>query len=70
MNTAIRALCYGAAAVYPVLVFCLLVVLEVPLRVFALLMAMLGGVYFLSATSKKKRKSPGVLSWFRRFSCV
>jgi hypothetical protein len=58
MQGMIRVLFYGAIAAYPVLMFCLLVVFKVPLRVCSLLIIALGLLYFLGATSKKKRKFP------------
>jgi uncharacterized membrane protein YphA (DoxX/SURF4 family) len=45
---------YIAAVIYPVLVFCSLVVLKIPLRVFSFLLILFSLVYFLAATSKKK----------------
>jgi hypothetical protein len=47
---------FGVTALYPALVFLLLVVARVPLRVFSLFVVLLGFVFFLSITAKKKRK--------------
>jgi hypothetical protein len=46
---------YILAALYPLLVFCLLVILKLPLRFAALGMGFLGLAYFASASAKKKR---------------
>jgi hypothetical protein len=54
-----KILIYIAAVVYPLLVFLFLAVLKMPLRLFSLFVMLIGAVYFLAATAKKK--SPGTL---------
>jgi hypothetical protein len=56
-----KVLVYIAAVVYPLLVFLFLAVLKMPLRLFSLFVMLIGAVYFLAATSKKK--SPGSPFW-------
>jgi hypothetical protein len=60
-----KILFYIAAAVYPLLVFFFLVVLEIPMRSFSVFVILAGFAYFLLATRgsgasvKKKRGFPG-----------
>jgi hypothetical protein len=56
---------YIAAVVYPLLVFLFLAVFKTPLRLVSIFVMLLGAVYFLAATSKKK--SPRARSWGRPF---
>ncbi|MDR1277160.1 MAG: AMP-binding protein [Treponema sp.] len=51
-----RLLFYIVAAAYPVLVFFCLVVLNIPLRFFALFVILAGILYFLSAAFQKKKE--------------
>ncbi|GHV95873.1 hypothetical protein AGMMS50293_21930 [Spirochaetia bacterium] len=48
-----KILVYILAAVYPVLVFCFLVVLKIPLRFFSVFIVLIACVVFIGATSKK-----------------
>jgi hypothetical protein len=48
---------YGAAVLYPLAVFCALVVFKVPLRIFSLFLIALGLFFFLNIPGDKK-KSP------------
>ena len=47
---------YALAAIYPVLVFCFLVVLKVPLRYFSVLVILMAGAAFLGATGNRKNR--------------
>jgi hypothetical protein len=47
------------AVVYPVMVFCFLVILKVPVRFFSLFVVAVAFVSFLGVTSKKKSLSLG-----------
>ncbi|MDR0585471.1 MAG: hypothetical protein LBG57_14150 [Treponema sp.] len=47
------------AALYPLVVFCFLVIFKLPLRLTALFMGFLGLVYFVSVSAKKKEAIPG-----------
>ena len=49
-----RVLLYGLTALYPVLVFCFLVVLKVPLRFFSLFVVFMAFAVFTGATAAKK----------------
>jgi hypothetical protein len=51
-----RLLFYIVAAVYPLLVFFCLAVLNIPLRFFALFVILTGALHFLSAAFQKKKK--------------
>jgi hypothetical protein len=48
---------YVAAVLYPLAVFCSLVVFKVPLRIFSLILVALGLLFFLNVSGNKK-KSP------------
>jgi uncharacterized membrane protein/acyl-CoA synthetase (AMP-forming)/AMP-acid ligase II len=49
-----RILAYVLAAIYPVLVFCFLVILKIPVRYFSLFIICIALVFFLGASSKKR----------------
>jgi hypothetical protein len=49
---------YILAAGYPVLMFCFLSVFKAPPRLFSLFVVAFALVFFIVATSKKKRKIP------------
>jgi uncharacterized membrane protein/3-hydroxymyristoyl/3-hydroxydecanoyl-(acyl carrier protein) dehydratase len=57
----LKALIFILAAIYPVLVFCSLVIFKIPLRYFSVFIIFVALVVFLGATSKKK-------DWFRLVS--
>ncbi|MDR2134827.1 MAG: AMP-binding protein [Treponema sp.] len=57
----VKILLYILTAAYPVLVFCFLVILEIPARYFSVFVVFAALVFFLGATSKKK-SLPRVLS--------
>jgi uncharacterized membrane protein/acyl-CoA synthetase (AMP-forming)/AMP-acid ligase II len=53
---------YILAAIYPILVFCFLVIFKVPVRFFSLALIAFGLVYFLGITGTKKKAGFRVLS--------
>ncbi|MDR1587410.1 MAG: AMP-binding protein [Treponema sp.] len=53
----VKILLYILTAVYPVLVFCFLVILKIPVRYFSVFVVFAAFVFFLGATSKKKSLS-------------
>jgi hypothetical protein len=53
----VRPFFYAAAVLYPLAVFCALVVFTVPLRIFSLILVALGLLFFLNVSGTKK-KSP------------
>ena len=64
MKKFLKALFYVIAAVYPILVFTLLVVFQVETKVLSLCIIALAAAFFLSATgSKKTSDKKGVLDW-------
>ena len=63
MKKFLKALFYIVAAVYPVLVFTLLVVFKVDTKVLSLCIVALAAAFFLSATGKKKTGEKGALDW-------
>ncbi|MCR4578929.1 MAG: AMP-binding protein [Treponema sp.] len=63
MKTFLRVLFYVVAAVYPILVFTLLVVFKVDTKVLSLCIIALAAAFFLSATGKKKTGEKGALDW-------
>ena len=63
MKKFLKALFYAVAAVYPVLVFTLLVVLKVDTKVLSLCIVALAAAFFLSATGKNKTGEKGALDW-------
>jgi hypothetical protein len=46
---------YAAAVLYPLTVFCALVVFKVPLRIFSLILVALGLLFFLNVSGTKKK---------------
>lgn len=63
MKKFLKALFYIVAAVYPVLVFSLLVIFKVDTRVLSLCIVALAAAFFLSATGKQKTGEKGALDW-------
>ena len=64
MKKFLKALFYVIAAVYPILVFTLLVVFKVDTKILSLAIIALAAAFFLSATgSKKTGEKKGVLDW-------
>lgn len=64
MKKFLKALFYVIAAVYPVLVFTLLVVFKVETKILSLVIVALAAAFFLSATgSKKTSEKKGALDW-------
>jgi len=65
MKNFLKVLFYVTAAVYPVLVFTLLVVFKIPTRILSLCIIALAAAFFLSATGAKKAGSgkKGTLDW-------
>jgi uncharacterized membrane protein YjjB (DUF3815 family) len=57
----------AAVLVYPLAVFCFLVVFKLPLRAIALFMGVLALTYFLSVSAKKKRGVSGSPALYGRF---
>ena len=64
MKKFLKALFYVIAAVYPILVFTLLVVFKVDTKILSLAIIALAAAFFLSATGTKKTgEKKGVLDW-------
>ena len=66
MKKFLKVLFYVIAAVYPVLVFTLLVIFKVDTRILSLCIIALAAAFFLSATGSKKtrnEKEKSVLDW-------
>jgi len=66
MKKFLKALFYVTAAVYPILVFTLLVIFKVDTKVLSLCIIALAAAFFLSATGSKKvggKKEKGALDW-------
>lgn len=64
MKKFLKALFYVIAALYPILVFTLLVVFKVETKILSLVIVALAAAFFLSATgSKKTSEKKGALDW-------
>ncbi|MCQ2241367.1 AMP-binding protein [Treponema sp.] len=64
MSRFLKILFYAVAAVYPVLVFAMLVVFKLPVRILSLCIMILAAAFFLSATAKTgDSKKKYALSW-------
>ena len=71
MRKFLKALFYVIAAVYPVLVFTLLVIFKVETKILSLFIIALAAAFFLSATgSKKTSDKKGALDWKPLLSSV
>ena len=71
MKKFLKALFYVIAAVYPILVFTLLVVFKVDTKILSLCIVALAAAFFLSATgSKKTGEKKGALDWKPLLSSV
>ena len=71
MKKFLKALFYVIAAVYPVLVFTLLVIFKVETKILSLFIIALAAAFFLSATgSKKTSDKKGALDWKPLLSSV
>ena len=71
MRKFLKALFYVIAAVYPILVFTLLVVFKVETKILSLCIVALAAAFFLSATgSKKTSDKKGALDWKPLLSSV
>ena len=71
MKKFLKALFYVIAAIYPVLVFTLLVVFKVETKILSLCIIALAAAFFLSATgSKKTSNKKGALDWKPLLSSV
>ena len=73
MKKFLKALFYIIAALYPVLVFSLLVIFKVDTKILSLCIVALAAAFFLSATGKKKtgdKSEKGALDWKPLLSSV
>ena len=71
MKKFLKALFYVIAAVYPILVFTLLVVFKVDTKILSLCIVALAAAFFLSATgSKKTGEKKTALDWKPLLSSV
>src|SRR5574344_2161625 len=66
MKNFLKVLFYVLAAIYPILVFTLLVVFKLPVRILSLCVVILACAFFLSSTGMKKsadKKEKKALDW-------
>ena len=63
MKKFLKALFYIVAAIYPVIVFSLLVIFKVDTRILSLCIVALAAAFFLSATGKQKTGKKSALDW-------
>lgn len=66
MKKILKILFYVLMAIYPIVVFTMLVILKMPVRILSLCVVALGGAFFLSSTTGKKsndKKETKALDW-------